>query len=176
MSEHGRSFSLCNSTSARTRTLQPPPKLLAPLPLHLPKPPVFALEIRIAPKLITQPLGMLHPEPRPLHARPTVQPEDQLAHALPRATHQPQAALPHRHPPPFGQPPDGQRGLGLAILAEERRVDDDAVEAALELLGQPQRLRKVVQREVLLEHPEALVVLEQPDCRARRRRCRVRAK
>ena len=48
----------------------------------------------------------------------------------------------------------------LAVLAQERRVDDDAVAGALELGRQLQRLGKVVV-DKLGEDGEAVVVLEE---------------
>ena len=86
---------------------------------------------------------------------------NQRLHALARARNDLWLSSPLTLCVRLQHPPDRQRGLGLAVLAQERWVDNNPVESALEVGGQFERLGEVVKDEFVGEDGEAVVVFQQ---------------
>lgn len=78
----------------------------------------------------------------------------QLLHAFARARND------LLRPRGLKHPPDRQRGLGLAVLAQKGRVDNDPVEGALQVGGELERLGEIVKDKLVGEDGETVVVLE----------------
>lgn len=124
----------------------------------VPELPVVTFKVGIRQELVAQAVSVLRQKRRRLHALGLVQlRRDQLGHALAGARNNTRVRA------GLAEPAHRQRGLGLAVLAEERRVANQAIGLATESRRQFCRAVEVVKDKFIAKNAKTLVVFKEDE-------------